>query len=205
MRDDNDPGTLDLITGGLMLGYARVSTDDQDLTHQRDHLRAAGCNKLFAEKVSGARRARPELDRMLDHLRPGDVVTVTRLDRLARSTRDLLDIAERIRGCGAGLRSLAEPWADTTSPAGRMVMTVFAGIAEFERSLILERTRTGREAAKARGVQFGPRPTLSQEQLNHARQLVEQEERAVSEVAKLMGVHRSTLYRALSRDVKSVE
>lgn len=199
MRDDNDPGTLDLITGGLMLGYARVSTDDQDLTLQRDHLRAAGCNKLFAEKVSGARRARPELDRMLDHLRPGDVVTVTRLDRLARSTRDLLDVAERIRSCGAGLRSLAEPWADTTSPAGRMVMTVFAGIAEFERSLILERTRTGREAAKARGVQFGPRPTLSPAQLDHAKQLIEHEERAVSEVADLMGVHRSTLYRALSR------
>lgn len=199
MRDDNDPGTLDLITGGLMLGYARVSTDDQDLTLQRDHLRAAGCNKLFAEKVSGARRARPELDRMLDHLRPGDVVTVTRLDRLARSTRDLLDVAERIRSCGAGLRSLAEPWADTTSPAGRMVMTVFAGIAEFERSLILERTRTGREAAKARGVQFGPRPTLTPAQLDHAKQLIEQEERAVSEVADLMGVHRSTLYRALSR------
>ena len=199
MRDDNDPGTLDLITGGLMLGYARVSTDDQDLTLQRDHLRAAGCNKLFAEKVSGARRARPELDRMLDHLRPGDVVTVTRLDRLARSTRDLLDVAERIRSCGAGLRSLAEPWADTTSPAGRMVMTVFAGIAEFERSLILERTRTGREAAKARGVQFGPRPTLSPAQLDHARQLIEQEDRAVSEVADLMGIHRSTLYRALQR------
>ncbi|HUE91853.1 recombinase family protein [Pseudomonas sp.] len=199
MRDDNDPGTLDLIPGGLMLGYARVSTDDQDLTLQRDHLRAAGCNKLFAEKVSGASRARPELERMLDHLRPGDVVTVTRLDRLARSTRDLLDVAERIRNCGAGLRSLAEPWADTTSPAGRMVMTVFAGIAEFERSLILDRTRTGREAAKARGVQFGPRPTLSPAQLDHAKQLIDHEERAVSEVADLMGVHRSTLYRALSR------
>lgn len=199
MRDDNDPGTLDLITGGLILGYARVSTDDQDLTLQREQLRAAGCNKLFAEKVSGARRARPELERMLDHLRPGDVITVTRLDRLARSTRDLLDVAERIRGCGAGLRSLAEPWADTTSPAGRMVMTVFAGIAEFERSLILERTRTGREAAKARGVQFGPRPTLSPAQLDHARQLIEQDERSVSEVADLLGVHRSTLYRALSK------
>jgi len=199
MRDDNDPGTLDLITGGLFLGYARVSTDDQDLALQREHLRAAGCNKIFAEKVSGARRARPELDRMLDHLRPGDVVTVTRLDRLARSTRDLLDIAERIRSYGAGLRSLAEPWADTTSPAGRMVMTVFAGIAEFERSLILERTRTGREAAKARGVQFGPRPTLTPAQLDHATRLIEQEGRAVSEVADLMGVHRSTLYRALQR------
>lgn len=204
MRDDNDPGTLDLITGGLMLGYARVSTDDQDLTLQRDHLRAAGCNKLFAEKVSGARRVRPELDRMLDHLRPGDVVTVTRLDRLARSTRDLLDIAERIRNCGAGLRSLAEPWADTTSPAGRMVMTVFAGIAEFERSLILERTRTGREAAKARGVQFGPRPALTKAQIDHARRLIDQDDFTVKAAAELLGVHRSTLYRALDKMVGGV-
>lgn len=204
MRDDNDPGTLDLIIGGLMLGYARVSTDDQDLTQQRDHLRAAGCNKLFAEKVSGARRVRPELDRMLDHLRPGDVVTVTRLDRLARSTRDLLDIAERIRNCGAGLRSLAEPWADTTSPAGRMVMTVFAGIAEFERSLILERTRTGREAAKARGVQFGPRPALTKAQIDHARRLIDQDDFTVKAAAELLGVHRSTLYRALDKMVGGV-
>ena len=204
MRDDNDPGTLDLITGGLMLGYARVSTDDQDLTLQRDHLRAAGCNKLFAEKVSGARRVRPELDRMLDHLRPGDVVTVTRLDRLARSTRDLLDISERIRSCGAGLRSLAEPWADTTSPAGRMVMTVFAGIAEFERSLILERTRTGREAAKARGVQFGPRPALTKAQIDHARRLIDQDDFTVKAAAELLGVHRSTLYRALDKMVGGV-
>ena len=204
MRDDNDPGTLDLITGGLILGYARVSTDDQDLTLQRDHLRAAGCNKLFAEKVSGARRVRPELDRMLDHLRPGDVVTVTRLDRLARSTRDLLDISERIRSCGAGLRSLAEPWADTTSPAGRMVMTVFAGIAEFERSLILERTRTGREAAKARGVQFGPRPALTKAQIDHARRLIDQDDFTVKAAAELLGVHRSTLYRALDKMVGGV-
>lgn len=204
MRDDNDPGTLDLITSGLILGYARVSTDDQDLTQQRDQLRLAGCNKLFAEKVSGARRVRPELDRMLDHLRPGDVVTVTRLDRLARSTRDLLDISERIRNCGAGLRSLAEPWVDTTSPAGRMVMTVFAGIAEFERSLILERTRTGREAAKARGVQFGPRPALTKAQIDHARRLIDQDDFTVKAAAELLGVHRSTLYRALDKMVGGV-
>ena len=179
MRNQDDPGTLDLITGRLLLGYARVSTDDQDLTHQRAELHAAGCTRIYAEKITGTRRDRPELARLLDHLRPGDVVTVTRLDRLARSTRDLLDIAERIQAAGAGLRSLAEPWADTTTPAGRMVLTVFAGIAEFERTLIIDRTRRGREAAKRRGVKFGPRPTLTPAQIEHARELIEQEGRTV--------------------------
>ena len=186
-------------TSGLLLGYARVSTDDQDLNNQRAELQAAGCTKLFSEKITGTRRDRPELERMLDHLRAGDVVTVTRLDRLARSTRDLLDIAEQLQAKGAGLRSLAEPWADTTTPAGRMVLTVFAGIAEFERSLIIERTRRGREAAKARGVKFGPRPTLSRAQIEHACELIEREGRTVKETAALLGVHRSTLYRALER------
>jgi DNA invertase Pin-like site-specific DNA recombinase len=184
---------------GLLLGYARVSTDDQDLTNQRAELHAAGCTRIFAEKITGTRRDRPELARLLDHLRPGDVVTVTRLDRLARSTRDLLDIAERIQAAGAGLRSLAEPWADTTTPAGRMVLTVFAGIAEFERSLIIDRTRNGREAAKARGVKFGPRPTLTPAQIEHARELIDRDGRTVKEAAALLGVHRSTLYRALAR------
>lgn len=200
MRHDPDPGTLDLMTGGLLLGYARVSTDDQELANQRAELTAAGCSRLFAEKITGTRRDRPELTRLLDHLRPGDVVTVTRLDRLARSTRDLLDIAEQIQAAGAGLRSLAEPWADTTSPAGRMVLTVFAGIAEFERSLIIDRTRSGRQAAKAKGVKFGPPPTLTPEQIAHARALVDQEGRTVKEAAALLGVHRSTLYRAFNKE-----
>ena len=199
MRNPNDPGTIDLMTGQLLLGYARVSTDDQDLTNQRAELHAAGCTKLFSEKITGTRRDRPELARLLDHLRSGDVVTVTRLDRLARSTRDLLDIAERIQEAGAGLRSLAEPWANTTTPAGRMVLTVFAGIAEFERSLIIDRTRNGREAAKARGVKFGPRPTLTPKQIAHARELIDQEGRTVKDVATLLGVHRSTIYRALEQ------
>lgn len=185
--------------GQLLLGYARVSTEDQDLTNQRTELHAAGCSRIYAEKITGTRRERPELARLLDHLRPGDVVTVTRLDRLARSTRDLLEIAERIQAAGAGLRSLAEPWADTTSPAGRMVLTVFAGIGEFERALIIDRTRSGREAAKARGVQFGPRPTLSRAQRTHARALIDKEGKTVKEVAALLGVHRSTIYRALER------
>ncbi len=184
-------------TSGLLIGYARVSTQGQDPAQQRDTLREIGCTRIFEEKISGATRERPELGRLLDHLRPGDVVTVTRLDRLARSTADLLHIAERIKDAGAGLRSLAEPWADTTTPAGRMVLTVFAGIADFERSLIAERTSAGRTAAKARGVKFGPRPSLSPEQVAHARQLIAREEKPVTEIAALLGVHRATLYRAL--------
>lgn len=198
MRDKNDPGTLDLESGRLLIGYARVSTDDQDLRNQREELHAVGCTRIFAEKITGAHAKRPELTRMLDHLRCGDVVTVTRLDRLARSTRDLLDIAEQLQAKGAGLRSLAEPWADTTSPAGRMVLTVFAGIAEFERSLIIDRTKRGRNAAKARGVQFGRRPTLSPAQIAHARDLLASG-RTANETADLLGVHRATLYRALKK------
>ncbi|MCC3256347.1 recombinase family protein [Xanthomonas campestris] len=183
---------------GQLIGYGRVSTGAQELTQQREELTGAGCVRIFAEKVTGAKRDRPELIRLLDHLRPGDIVTVTRLDRLARSTRDLLDIAEQLAAKGAGLRSLGEPWADTTTPAGRMVLTVFAGIAEFERSLIVDRTRTGRNAAQKRGVRFGRRPTLSPEQIAHARHQIETEGKSAREVAALLKVHRATLYRALA-------
>jgi DNA invertase Pin-like site-specific DNA recombinase len=184
---------------GQLIGYARVSTQGQDLEQQRVTLGQYGCQRIFEEKVSGAKRDRPELGRLLDHLRAGDVVTVTRLDRLARSTTDLLHIAERLREIGAGLRSLGEPWADTTSPAGRMVLTIFAGIADFERSLIGERTSAGRAAAKARGVRFGPKPALTPEQVIHARRLITEELRPVAEAARILGVHRATLYRALSK------
>ena len=148
----------------MKLGYARVSTTDQDLAIQRTRLHEAGCEKLFEEKTSGARKKRPVLERLLSELRADDVVVVTRLDRLARSTSELLRIAETIEEKSAGLRSIAEPWADTTTPAGRMVLTVFAGIAEFERSLIAARTEEGRRAAQARGVPFGRPPKLRPDQ-----------------------------------------
>ncbi|MEX3605251.1 MAG: recombinase family protein [Burkholderia sp.] len=199
MRDPSDNATRDLETGEFLIGYARVSTRDQDLTNQEAQLRAAGCGRIFAEKITGTKRARPQLDRLLDHLRAGDVIVVTRLDRLARSILDLLDIVERIREAGAGLRSLAEPWADTTTPAGRMVLTVFAGIAEFERSLIVERTSSGRAAAKARGTKFGRKPKLEQAQLKHIYQLVDEGKTSRQEIADLFGIDRSTLYRLLSQ------
>lgn len=181
----------------MLIGYARVSTDDQDLSQQRASLQAAGCLRIYEEKASGAKRDRPQLARLIDQLRADDVVTVTRLDRLARSTRDLLDIAEQLQEAGAGLRSLAEPWADTTSPAGRMVLTVFAGIAEFERSLIAERTGMGRLAARARGVRFGRPPKLTADQIALARRLVD-EGRSPREAARILNVHASTLYRAFA-------
>ena len=149
----------------MLIGYARVSTDDQHLDNQRSALRAAGCQRIYEEKISGAKRARPELNKLLDHMREGDVLVTTRLDRLARATRDLLELAEILNRAGVGLRSLGEPWADTTSPSGKMVLTVFAGIAEFERSLIAERTTAGRLAAKSKGIRFGRPPKLSAEQI----------------------------------------
>lgn len=181
----------------MLIGYARVSTEDQHLTLQQVALKGAGCERIYEEKLSGAQRARPELNRLLDQLRAGDVVVVSRLDRLARSTRDLLEIAEQLKAVEAGLRSLHEPWADTTSPAGRMVLTVFAGIAEFERELIHERTRSGRVAAQARGVRFGRPTKLTGDQLLLAERLVG-EGRSIPAVAKLLKVHRATLYRALA-------
>lgn len=181
----------------MLIGYARVSTDDQDLRLQRVALKEVGCRRIFEEKVSGAKRNRPELTRLLDQVRTDDVVVVTRLDRLARSTRDLLDVAEKLKEAKAGLRSLAEPWADTTSPAGRMVLTVFAGIAEFERELIHQRTSSGRTAAKARGVRFGRPPKLTTDQISLGKRLVE-EGTSVREAAKLLKCHHATLYRALA-------
>ena len=179
----------------MKIGYARVSTEAQSLDIQLQALRKDGCEKLLQEKVSGAVRARPQLQRLLDQLREGDTVVVCKLDRLARSTRDLLAIAEAIKQTGAGLRSLGEPWADTTSPAGTMVLTVFAGIGEFERALIVERTSTGRQAAKKRGVRFGRPSKLSAEKAALAARLIA-EGRSAKEVADTFGVNRSTIYRA---------
>lgn len=196
MRDTNDSGTLDLHSGHMLVGYARVSTSAQDLANQRAELQAAGCTRIFAEKISGAKGDRPQLLQMLDYLRAGDVVTVTRLDRLARSTHDLLSIAERLQAADAGLRSLAEPWADTTSPAGRMVLTFFGGVADFERSLILSRTSAGRDAARKRGVVFGRPHALSGDGVGKAQRL-RAAGTSVSTIAERLGVHPSTIYRAL--------
>ena len=182
----------------MLFGYMRVSTADQNLASQRDILTQAGCARLFGEKASGADRERAELEKLLGHVRSGDLVVVTRLDRLARSTVDLLTIVERLTVLGVGLRSLAEPWADTTSPAGAMLLTVFAGIAQFERSLIMERTSAGRDRAKAAGVRFGRREILTAEQVAHADEMLAMG-MTKSAVARTLQCHRVTLHRAFVR------
>jgi DNA invertase Pin-like site-specific DNA recombinase len=179
----------------MIIGYARVSTDDQSLDSQTDALSAAGTEKVFADKISGSRRARPELDRMLEQLRDGDVVTVTKYDRLARSLKDLLEIVEAIRERGAGFRSLAED-IDTTTPAGRLVFHVFASIAQFERERISERTREGLASARKRGRIGGRPPALSPAQKDEVRRMRDQERRAIPEIARLFRVSERTVRRA---------
>jgi DNA invertase Pin-like site-specific DNA recombinase len=183
----------------MKIGYARVSTQDQNLDLQLRALKKAGCRKLFQEKVSGSgsARVRPQFQRMLDQLREGDVIVVWKLDRVARSTRDLLETMETIRDAGARFQSLSEPWADTTTHAGKMIMTVFAGIAEFERDLIRERTGAGREAAKRRGVRFGRPRKLNPDQAHLASQLLEGG-KAVRDIARIFNVHESTIYRLVT-------
>lgn len=179
----------------MILGYARVSTDDQLLDGQTDALIAAGAARIFAEKVSGSRRQRQELDRMLDQLRPGDVLVVTKYDRLSRSVQDLLAIVDVIRDKGAGFRSLAED-IDTTTPAGRLVFHVFASIAQFERERISERTKEGLAAARKRGRVGGRPPALSVEQRAEVRRLRDDEQRGIAELARLFKVSQNTIRRA---------
>jgi DNA invertase Pin-like site-specific DNA recombinase len=151
-----------------IIGYARVSTQDQDYSGQLEALKAAGATTIFKEKISGARADRPQLSNLMLSLRPDDVVVVTKLDRLGRSTRELLNLIERIGAAGAAFRSLGDPLWDTSSSQGRLLSTLLAAIAEFERDLIRERTGEGRKRAQANGVKFGRKPKLSDYQRKEA-------------------------------------
>ncbi len=153
-----------------LIGYARVSTHGQTLDAQLGQLKAAGCGRIFCEKATGVRADRKELLRMLKHLAHGDVVTVTRIDRLARSTFDLFAIVQQIADAGARFRSLAEPWADTGTSTGRLMLAVLGGLADVERDLIRTRTAEGRSRATARGQHMGRPPALTPQQQAEARQ-----------------------------------
>jgi DNA invertase Pin-like site-specific DNA recombinase len=174
--------------------YARVSTDGQSLEAQQQALRAAGASVVFSEKESGARTNRPALAKAIAALEAGDVLVVTKLDRLARSTRDLLNTLAAIGDRGASFKSLADTWADTTTPHGTLMITVLGGLAEFERHLILSRTSEGRERAKARGVQFGRKPKLTRHQRGEALARLQSGE-AATVIAKSYNVSHMTILR----------
>lgn len=183
----------------MLIGYARVSkSDGQDTATQVDALKKAGAKRIFEDKASGARWDRPELQRLLDHLRPGDMLVVWKLDRLSRSLRDLIHIMEQVHAAGAAFRSLTEA-IDTTTAAGRMLMQMLGSIAEFEREIIRERTRAGLAEARRQGRLGGRRHKLSERQRGEVIQMVYVRGDSAAEAARLFQVHPSTISRILAR------
>lgn len=177
-----------------VIGYARVSTQDQNLTGQLEALKAAGAATIYREKISGVRADRPQLAKLMRTLQAGDIVVVTKLDRLGRSTRELLDLIDRIGKAGAAFRSLGDPLFDTSGAQGRLLVTMLAAIAEFERELIRERTGDGRKRAMAAGVKFGRKPKLSDYQRKEAIKRRAAGE-TLADIAKSYGVHESMISR----------
>jgi len=187
----------------MIVGYARVSTDGQTLDAQQAALAAAGAERVFAEKVNGAVTERKALARAIAACGAGDVLLVTRLDRLARSTRDLLNVLDAVAKAGAGFRSLADSWADTTTAHGRLMLTVLGGLAEFERELIRARTDEGRKRAQARGVKFGRKLKLTAHQRREAIARREAGE-ALTDIARTFGVSHSTISRLRAGQVTTL-
>ena len=182
----------------MKYGYARVSTDGQSLDTQVKQLRAAGAEKTYRETASGARTDRAQLRRVIDELDKGDVLIVTRLDRLARSTRDLLNTLATITAKGAGFRSINDTWADTTTAHGRLMLTVLGGLAEFERELIRARTGEGRERAKANGVKMGRKPKLTDHQKREAIRRRDHGDETLAEIGRSYNVSGWTIARLAS-------
>ena len=183
----------------MLIGYARVSTTEQDTAVQTAALKSAGCEKIFREKASGGRWDRPELQRLLDQLRAGDILVVWKLDRLSRSLRDVLTIMERLGEAKVGFRSLTEA-IDTTTAAGRMMMQMVGAFAEFERAMLRERTRAGLEAARQEGRVGGRRPKLSEKQQAEIVRMVQKGGKTAADAARLFNIHPATVCRLLARE-----
>jgi len=182
----------------MIYGYARVSTDGQSVAAQVAALNAAGAGKVFREVASGAKTDRAQLRKAIASLEAGDVLMVTRLDRLARSTRDLLNTLATIAGRKAGLRSLGDGWADTTTPHGRLMLTVLGGLAEFERDLIRARTGEGRERAQARGVKMGRPSKLTSHQQREAIRRRDRDGETLADIARSYNVSAATIFSRLA-------
>jgi DNA invertase Pin-like site-specific DNA recombinase len=182
----------------MLIGYARVSTSEQETAAQVAALKVAGCERIYREKASGGRWDRPELHRLLDQLRKGDVLVVWKLDRLSRSLRDVLVIMERLGEVRAGFRSLTEA-IDTTNPAGRMTMQMVGAFAEFERAMLKERTKAGLDAARQEGRIGGRRPKLSPQQQAEIRTMITRGDKTAADAARLFKVHPATISRLLCK------
>lgn len=187
----------------MIIGYARVSTKDQKLDRQIDELKSFGCEKIFLEKISGTKKNRPEFDKMLEMLRNGDLVVVSELTRLSRSTKDLIDIMNRFEQMEVSVKSLKEVWLDTSTAHGKLLFTIFAGLAEFERDLISERVKSGLNAARSRG-KLGGRPTVRNEKINLALKMYDSKEYSINEILKATGISKSTLYNYLEKRENTV-
>ena len=183
----------------MFIGYARVSTQDQETAAQIAALEQAGCERIFQEKASGGRWDRPELHRLMEHLRKGDVLVVWKLDRLSRSLKDVLALMEKINQAGAGFQSLTEA-IDTTTPAGRMMMQIVATFAEFERAMLRERTSKGLEQARAQGRIGGRRPKLKPHQQDEIIRSVQSGQKTAADAARLFNIHPSTVSRLLRKN-----
>lgn len=181
----------------MKIGYARVSTNDQNLNRQLDQLFEYGCERIFQEKITGFQKERPELERMIDILRNGDTVVITELTRLSRSVKDLFEIVETIHSRRADIKSLKEPWLDTTTPQGKLLFTIFAGISQFDRDIIRQRTMEGLSSARARGRKGG-RPRKSSKGIELALKMYDSNDYSISEIESATGVSKSTLYRYLN-------
>ncbi|MGL5829301.1 MAG: recombinase family protein [Angustibacter sp.] len=181
---------------GHLLGYARVSTPEQDIRLQQDALTAAGCARIWCETASGSRTARPQLDDLLERLLPGDTLIVWRLDRLGRSLQHLITTVTALNDRGIGFRSITET-IDTTTPTGRLTFHLFAALAEFERSIIVERTTAGLAAAKARGRHGGRPAKMTPAKIRQARRM-HTENTPIPEIAHTLSVSRATIYRHLA-------
>jgi DNA invertase Pin-like site-specific DNA recombinase len=186
----------------MLIGYARVSTNDQEIAAQVAALKAAGCERIYREKASGGRWDRPELHRVLDQLRTNDVLVVWKLDRLSRSLRDVLVIMERLGEAKVEFRGLTEA-IDTTTPAGRMMMQMVGAFAEFERSMLKERTKVGLDAAREEGRIGGRRPKLSPQQQAEIRKMVSKGHKTAADAARLFKIHPATVSRILARAPRS--
>lgn len=181
----------------MIFGYARVSTQEQNLDRQLDALKVAGAEEIIQEKVTGTKADRPELNRLLDKLRKDDVVLVMDLTRLSRSTKDLFTLVELIEKKGANIRSIKESWLDTTSPTGKLMFTMISGISQFERDLISQRTREGLESARARGKQGGRKPKLDANKKKAIFDLYQQKKTTIKNICDMFGITKPTLYKVI--------